>query len=121
MSCLQTLSDFGLRAVGFGVRALPKSDITLCEQVVLIGSGLIWNVYFAIVALTLGFFVASWIAFARNSSNPMVWRPAAFFIFMIRGSPLFIQFFLLYETFVLLPKLGWDIQLGFIEITLETR
>ncbi len=87
----------------------------------LIGSGLIWNVYFAIVALTLGFFVASWIAFARNSSNPMVWRPAAFFIFMIRGSLLFIQFFLLYETFVLLPKLGWDIQLGFIEITLETR
>jgi polar amino acid transport system permease protein len=121
MSCLQTLSDFGLRAVGFGVRALPKSDITLCEQVVLIGSGLIWNVYFAVVALTLGFFVASWIAFARNSSNPMVWRPAALFIFMIRGSPLFIQFFLLYETFVLLPKLGWDIQLGFIEITLETR
>jgi polar amino acid transport system permease protein len=121
MSCLQTLSDFGLRAVGFSVRALPKSDITLCEQVVLIGSGLIWNVYFAVVALTLGFFVASWIAFARNSSNPMVWRPAALFIFMIRGSPLFIQFFLLYETFVLLPKLGWDIQLGFIEITLETR
>jgi polar amino acid transport system permease protein len=80
-----------------------------------------WNVYFAVVALTLGFFVASWIAFARNSSNPMVWRPAALFIFMIRGSPLFIQFFLLYETFVLLPKLGWDIQLGFIEITLETR
>lgn len=121
MSCLQTLSDFGLRAIGFGARALPKADITLCEQVVLIGSGLIWNVYFAVIALVAGFFMATTVAFARSNSNPLVWRPAALFIFIIRGSPLFIQFFILYETFVLLPKLGWDINLGFIELSIETR
>ena len=121
MSCMQTISDYGLRALGFGERALPRADITLCEQVVLIGSGLIWNIYFAVIALCLGFFLASSVAFARNSSNPLVWRPAAFFIFVIRGSPLFIQFFLLYEAFVLLPKIGIDINLIFVEITVETR
>ena len=46
MSCLQTLTDYGLRSIGQGVRGLPKSDITLCDQFVLIGSGMIWNVYF---------------------------------------------------------------------------
>jgi polar amino acid transport system permease protein len=34
---------------------------------------------------------------------------------------LFIQFFLAYETFVLLPKAGFDINLGFVELTMETR
>ena len=42
-SCFQTLSDYGLRSIGYGERLLPKADITLCEQFVLIGSGMIWN------------------------------------------------------------------------------
>ena len=38
--CFDTIQDYGLRALGVGERLLPKSDITLCEQFVLIGSGL---------------------------------------------------------------------------------
>lgn len=121
MSCLETLSAYGLRAIGIGERALPKTDITLCDQIVLIGSGMIWNVYFAIIALILGFFFATTIAFARASRFRLFRWPASLFIFLIRGSPLFIQFFILYESFVLLPKLGFDIPLGFTEITVETR
>lgn len=121
MSCWQTITDYGLRSIGIGERALPKADITLCEQVVLIGSGMIWNVYFAAIALVLGFFAATALAFARNSSNAVVRIPVSVFIFVMRGSPLFIQFFILYETFVLLPKLGWDLNFGFVEITIETR
>ena len=55
MSCFQTFTDYGLRSVGLGVRGLPKSDISLCDQIVLIGSGMIWNIYFAAIALLLGF------------------------------------------------------------------
>ena len=55
MSCFQTLTDYGLRAIGLGVRGLPKADISLCDQIVLIGSGMIWNIYFAVIALFLGF------------------------------------------------------------------
>lgn len=121
MSCAETIVDYGLRSIGIGERVLPKSDISLCEQFVLIGSGAIWNIYFATLALSLGFLFASTLAFARASNSPLIQKPAAWFIFVIRGSPLFIQFFLLYEAFVLLPKLGFDIHLGFIEISLETR
>ena len=39
---------------------------------------------------------------------------------MFRGSPLFIQFFLFYEAFVLLPKAGFDIPLGLVTLTVDT-
>ncbi|WP_370232403.1 ABC transporter permease subunit [Cognatishimia sp.] len=121
MSCFETLQDYGLRAIGIGERLLPKTDFTFCEHVVLIGSGMIWNLYFALFALLLGFFLAIGLATARASDKGWLRIPAQSFIFVIRGSPLFIQFFIAYETFVLIPKLGYDLNLGFIEITVETR
>ncbi len=121
MSCLQTIQDYGLRSIGIGERLLPKSDFTLCEQFTLIGSGLIWNIYFGVLALVFGFFMATGMALAKNSDAWWLRKPAQWFIFLFRGSPLFIQFFLAYEIFVLLPKLGWDLNLGFVEITIETR
>ena len=121
MSCFDTFTSYGLRSIGIGERSLPKTDFTLCDQVVLIGSGMIWNVYFAVFALLIGFFLAVAVAVARNSEQAWARIPARTFIFLIRGSPLFIQFFIVYETFVLIPKLGWDINLGFAEITVETR
>ena len=121
MSCLQTLSDYGLRSLGYGERILPKSDITLCEQFVLIGSGMIWNVYFGVLALLFGFFFATLLALGKNSTYRAFSLPSRAFIFVFRGSPLFIQFFFAYDLFVLLPKLGVDIDLGFMTITAETR
>ncbi len=121
MSCLQTISDYALRSIGIGKRLLPVEDITLCEQFVLIGSGMIWNVYYAVLALFAGFFFATAIALAKASNNRLLSVPAKVFIFVFRGSPLFIQFFLAYEAFVFLPKLGMDIDLGFMTITAETR
>ena len=51
MSCLETIQAYGLRSIGIGERLLPREDFTLCQQFTLIGSGLIWNLYFAILAL----------------------------------------------------------------------
>ena len=120
-SCLQTIQDYGLRSIGIGERLLPKSDFTLCEQFTLIGSGLLWNIYFGVLALLVGFFLSTAVGLAKSSSVWFIRKPAEWFIFIFRGSPLFIQFFLFYEAFVLLPKMGWDINLGFTEITVETR
>ena len=50
MSCQQTILDYGLRSLGYGERLLPKSDFTLCQHFTLIGSGLIWNIYFGALA-----------------------------------------------------------------------
>ena len=44
MSCWQSVQDYALRSLGIGERLLPRADITLCDQIVLIDSGLIWNV-----------------------------------------------------------------------------
>jgi len=116
MSCLQTISDYAFRSIGYGPRLLPKSDITLCEQVTLIGSGMLWNIYFGVLALAFGFVFATLLAVAKNTPNPWLRKPAEWFMFLFRGSPLFIQFFLAYELFVQLPKAGIEI----FGLTLET-
>ncbi len=121
MTCIETIQSYGLRSLGIGERLLPKTDITLCDQFVLIGSGLIWNIYFAVFALAVGFWIATLVALGKASPNPLLSAPAKAFIFVFRGSPLFIQFFLAYEIFVLIPKVGIDINLGFTTITAETR
>ena len=121
MSCFETLQAYGLRSIGIGERLLPKADITLCEQAVLIGSGLIWNVYFGILSLAFGFWLAVALALGRNARSALLRVPASSFIFLFRGSPLFIQFFIAYLLFVSLPKLGVVIDLGFVEIDAQTR
>ena len=121
MSCIETIQAYGLRSLGIGERLLPKSDFTLCEQVVLIGSGMIWNVYFAAMALAIGFWFAMALAVGKNAANPFIRIPAAGFIFLFRGSPLFIQFFVAYQLFVILPKIVMPMDFGFVEITVETR
>ncbi len=121
MSCLETIQAYALRSIGIGERLLPRSDFTLCEHFTLIGSGLIWNIYFGCVALLFGFFLSTAVALAKNARPWWLRKPAEWFIFLFRGSPLFIQFFLFYEAFVLLPKTGFDINLGFTQITAETR
>ncbi|WP_109465875.1 ABC transporter permease [Albibacillus kandeliae] len=104
MSCWQTLQDYGLRSIGIGERLLPRSDFTLCEHFVLIGSGMIWNIYFGVLALITGFFLATALAVAKASPHKWVRKPAEWFIFLFRGSPLFIQFFFAYFFFLSLKS-----------------
>jgi polar amino acid transport system permease protein len=120
MTCWETIGAYGLRSIGIGERLLPRSDFTLCQHFTLIGSGLIWNIYFGLFALVFGFFLANAIAMAKASRHSWLRKPAEWFIFVFRGSPLFIQFFLFYELFVLLPRAGLEIPLGFTTITMQT-
>jgi polar amino acid transport system permease protein len=85
-------------------RLLPRADFTLCQQVTLIGSGLLWNIYFGAITLFLGFFLASAVALGKNSRNLWLRKPAEWFVFVFRGSPLFIQFFFGYFLFLSLKQ-----------------
>ena len=104
MSCLQTIQDYAFRSIGYGERALPKTDFTLCEQFTLIGSGMIWNIYFGVCALFIGFFLATLVGVGKGASNPLFRKPSEWFIFLFRGSPLFIQFFFGYFLFLSLKQ-----------------
>ncbi|WGH79741.1 ABC transporter permease [Jannaschia ovalis] len=106
MSCAATIADYALRAVGIGERLLPRSDFTLCQQFTLIGSGLIWNVYFGIVALLTGFALATLVAIGKASDRRLARKPAEWFVFVFRGSPLFIQFFFAYFAFLALKQVA---------------
>ncbi|WP_084860571.1 ABC transporter permease [Salibaculum halophilum] len=104
MSCWQTISDYAFRSLGFGERLLPREDFTLCQQFTLIGSGMIWNVYFGLVALLTGFVLATAVAMGKASPNRLLRTPSTWFIFLFRGSPLFIQFFFAYFLFLSLKS-----------------
>ncbi|MGH1577484.1 ABC transporter permease [Planktotalea sp.] len=106
MSCWDTIADYGLRSIGIGQRLLPKEDFTLCQQITLIGSGMIWNVYFGILALAFGFLAATGLAVSKAAKNPLIRKPAEWFIFLFRGSPLFIQFFFAYFLFLSLKNVS---------------
>ena len=109
MTCLETIQAYAFRSLGFGENLLPRTDFNLCQQFTLIGSGLIWNVYFGVLALSLGFFLATALALAKASPRKALRKPAEWFIFVFRGSPLFIQFFLAYSALVMLPRGGVDV------------
>lgn len=98
--CIQTIMDYGLRSQGIGERLLPRSDFTLCQQFTLIGSGMIWNIYFGFFALVSGFFFATALAMGKAARTVWLRKPAEWFIFVFRGSPLFIQFFFAYFLFL---------------------
>jgi polar amino acid transport system permease protein len=121
MTCAETIAAYAFRSLGYGERLLPRADFTLCQQVTLIGSGLIWNLYFGVLALAAGFFLANALALAKASPSPVLRKPAQWFVFVFRGSPLFIQFFLAYEALVMLPKAGIEVAGITIETAWTTR
>jgi polar amino acid transport system permease protein len=99
MSCWETIADYGLRSLGIGERLLPRENFTLCQQFTLIGSGLLWNIYFGVLALLSGFFLATAVALGKFSNKWWCRKASEWFIFIFRGSPLFIQFFFAYFAF----------------------
>lgn len=100
MSCFETIAAYAFRSIGYGERLLPRTDFTLCQQFTLIGSGMIWNIYFGLLALLVGFCIATLVAMGKASPRAMLRKPAEWFIFVFRGSPLFIQFFFAYFLFL---------------------
>ncbi|MBB5722705.1 polar amino acid transport system permease protein [Loktanella ponticola] len=100
MTCYETIATYAFRSIGYGERLLPRSDFTLCQQFTLIGSGMIWNIYFGVLALLIGFCIATLVAMGKANPSPYARKPAEWFIFVFRGSPLFIQFFFAYFLFL---------------------
>merc|ERR1711991_1123929 len=69
----------------------------------------------------MGFFFAVALAVGKASPRRWIRKPAEWFVFLFRGSPLFIQFFLAYEAFMLLPKVGVEFEIFGTVFSAETR
>ncbi|MEL6801890.1 MAG: amino acid ABC transporter permease [Pseudomonadota bacterium] len=104
MSCWETIADYGLRSIGIGERLLPREGYTLCQHFTLIGSGMLWNIYFGVLAMFFGFFAATAVALGKASDTWALRKLAEWFVLIFRGSPLFIQFFFAYFLFLSLKS-----------------
>lgn len=57
----------------------------------------LFNIYFAVASIPLGFVFAVFLALGKASRNPIISRLSRGYIYAFRGSPLFIQFFMVYS------------------------
>jgi polar amino acid transport system permease protein len=73
----------------------------------------VFNIYFAAAAIPAGFVLAIGLALAKGSRNPIVSRLARGYIYGLRGSPFFIQLFMIYSLILsfnlaVWKPMGWD-------------
>ena len=119
MSCGSSFADYAFRSLGYGERLLPRGEISFCDQVVLIGSGILWNIYFAVIAIGIGFALATVLALGKARPPGMLNWLASGFVYFFRGTPLFIQFFFAYALFVQIPKVSVEIPV--LDWVIESR
>ena len=63
----------------------------------LFAPAIVFNIYFAAASIPLGFVMAIFLALGKHSANPLISRLSRGYIYAFRGSPLFIQFFMIYS------------------------
>jgi His/Glu/Gln/Arg/opine family amino acid ABC transporter permease subunit len=69
----------------------------LFQEIALFAPAVVFNIYFAAASIPLGFLFAVVLAMGKASPNPVISRLSRGYIYAFRGSPLFIQFFMLYS------------------------
>jgi polar amino acid transport system permease protein len=69
----------------------------LFQEIALFAPAVVFNIYFAVASIPLGFVFAVFLALGKASPNPLISRLSRGYIYAFRGSPLFIQFFMLYS------------------------
>ena len=67
----------------------------------------LFNLYFAFASIPVGFVLAIGLALAKASRHKAVSRLASGYIYVFRGSPLFIQFFMIYSSVLALNLSVW--------------
>lgn len=68
----------------------------------------LFNVYFAVASIPLGFVFAVGVAVVRHRRHPVWSRLAAGYTYALRGSPLFIQLFMVYSLVLSLNLSVWQ-------------
>lgn len=82
-------------------------DNKVVADIIILSKPALFNIYFAIASIPIGFPIAVGLAMAKNSSNKIVSALARGYIYAFRGSPLFIQFFMFYSIMLAFNLSHW--------------
>lgn len=67
----------------------------------------LFNLYFAAVSIPVGFALAIFLALGKGSRNPLIARLSRIYIYAFRGSPFFIQLFMVYSLMLAFNQSLW--------------
>lgn len=67
----------------------------------------LFNLYFALASIPVGFILAIFLALGKASSNPLIARLSRGYIYSFRGSPFFIQLFMVYSLVLAFNQSTW--------------
>lgn len=85
--------------------------------------GMATTLWLSVIILALSLVFGVFLAIARMSSNPLLWRSAAVYIQFVRGTPMLIQIYLVYYGLPALLPFGNfldETQTGIIALTLHS-
>lgn len=77
------------------------------HDIITLAKPALFNIYFALVSIPLGFPLAILFALGKGSKNTLISLCSRSFIYAFRGSPLFIQFFMFYSIMLALNRPLW--------------
>ena len=77
------------------------------QDIITLARPALFNIYFALASIPIGFPLAVLFAVMKNSSNGLVSRFARVYIYAFRGSPLFIQLFMFYSIMLAFNLSHW--------------
>ncbi len=77
------------------------------QDIVILAKPALFNLYFALVSIPLGFPMAILFALGKGSHNKIISFFSRAYIYAFRGSPLFIQFFMFYSIMLALNRPLW--------------
>jgi His/Glu/Gln/Arg/opine family amino acid ABC transporter permease subunit len=66
-------------------------------DIVVLARPALFNIFFAVASIPIGFVFAIFMALGKASSNPVISRLCRGYIYAFRGSPFFIQLFMFYS------------------------
>ena len=79
----------------------------IVQDIIILAKPAMFNIYFALASIPLGFPFAIALAFGKNSKNPIISNLSRGYIYAFRGSPLFIQFFMFYSIMLSMNLSHW--------------
>ncbi|HPE61280.1 MAG: ABC transporter permease subunit [Thiothrix sp.] len=77
------------------------------QDIITLARPALFNIYFALASIPLGFPLAILLALGKDSTNHLLSWFSRSFIYAFRGSPLFIQFFMFYSMSLALNPTVW--------------